>query len=93
MYKNGSFNDSSASTQFGGKGKGNPLDHRYDGVEVGEFKKKSTPVNDRLVIGKKSAYIVELSLFENRTQYLGFQATYLIDQTIKKKGNYNVLKR
>ena len=32
LYKNGSFNDSSASTQFGGKGKGNPLDHRYDGV-------------------------------------------------------------
>ena len=51
------------------------------------------PVNDRPAIGKKSAYIIELSLFENRTQYLGFQATYLVDNIIRKKGNYNVLKR
>ena len=86
------MSESSATTQFG-KGKGNPLEHRFDFTEVGQYRKKATAVNDRPVIGKKSAYIVELTLYENRIQFLGFQATYLIDNTIVKKGNNNVLMR
>ena len=47
-------------------------------AEIGNYRKKATVVNDRPAIGKKSAYIVELTLFENRVQFLGFQAVYKV---------------
>lgn len=90
LYKNGTLTQSSI-TQFG-TGKGNPLEHLYDTDEVGQYNAKHTPVNDRLKIGKKPAFIVQLTLFENRTQFLGFQASYLMDRGVIK-GNVNVLKR
>ena len=49
-------------------------------------------VNDRLVIGTKSAKVVEMTMYENRVQFLGFMATYQIGD-IRKKGTNNVLKR
>lgn len=41
-------------------------------MEVGSYNKKLKVFNDRLLIGSKSAKIVELTLYENRTQFLGF---------------------
>ena len=61
-------------------------------MEAGYLNKKGTIFNDRFAIGKKSAKIIELVLYENRTQFLGFQATYLVGST-EKKGFVNVLKR
>ena len=90
LYKNGSLIDSS-TTQFG-TGKGNPLDHRFDTVQAGLYNKKHTVVNDTPAIGKKSAHIVQLTLYQNRTPFLGFEATYLIGDK-KKKGNSNVIKK
>lgn len=77
LYKNGTLTESSI-TQFG-TGKGNPLEHHYDTDELGQYNPKHTVVNDRPKIGKRPAFIVELTLFENRTQLLGFQAGYLAD--------------
>jgi hypothetical protein len=50
-------------------------------MEAGYLNKKGTIFNDRFAIGKKSAKIIELVLYENRTQFLGFQATYLVGST------------
>ena len=75
-----------------GKGTGNPLEHRFDIIDVGKNTKKGTIVNDRFLIGKKSAKIVELKLFENRSQFLGFEATYLVGN-VEIKGLINVLKK
>lgn len=61
LYKNGTLTESSI-TQFG-TGKGNPLEHQFTTDELGQYNKKHTVVNDRPAIGKKSAYIVELTLF------------------------------
>lgn len=61
-------------------------------MEAGKLQKKGQCFNDRPIIGKKSAKIVELTLFENRTQFLGIQATYLIGD-VEKKGGQNVLRR
>ena len=78
MNKKPTFSESSTSTIGNKKGKGNPLEHIFGVTEVGSYRKKATVVNDRMLIGKKSAYIVELTLFENRVQYLGFQAVYKV---------------
>ena len=71
LIKKGNFSESSTSTIGNKKGKGNPLEHVFGVTEIGNYRKKATVVNDRPVIGKKSAYIVELTLFENRVQFLG----------------------
>ena len=92
LIKKGTFSESNTSQIGNKKGKGNPLEHQFDVSQVGNYRKKATVVNDRLVIGKKSAYIVELTLYENRVQFLGFQASYQIDEAIKKGAN-NVLMR
>ena len=41
----------------------NPLEHRFDVAEAGHYNKKSTVVNDRLIIGRKSAKIIEIVIY------------------------------
>jgi hypothetical protein len=59
---------------------------------MGKNTRRGKIFNDRSIIGKKSAKIIEIKLYENRTQFLGFQATYLIGEN-KKKGYINQVTR
>lgn len=57
-FKQAATMNQSSISQFGGKSQGNPLQHRFQTLEAGEVSKKGQIVNDRVVIGKKSAKIV-----------------------------------
>lgn len=54
----------------------NVLEHHFEFVEIGTVNKRSEKFNDRKLLGKRSAKIVGVELYENRMQLLGFKFTY-----------------
>ena len=54
------------------------LNHYFEFAEIGIPTKRGEKFNDRKLLGKRSSKIVGLTMYWNRTQFLGLQATYIV---------------